>query len=333
MAEKPPEWFARFIITTSIHPYLKDALKLRDRMGNTRKDLEEALWSIEGVEKAPPGLSTKKSHAAHQSDAGMATDGASKGNHKARHMKDLICGVNPKVDKTRTAAELIALTKSLPRCLEDCAPFQVLDVNGECLLAYFPDAISKVWHQPNPEFSDSSLTGMTLVLQKAVDKLLAGMHVDTPEEKAEKAKARAEKAAQKAAAAAKKAAEKVIRQGGKGEVPKGKRVEQPAAKNTTEEKGKLENSRYYIKDPEQQKMDQQGTYYFAVWTPQGHPYAVPTLNSVFLKTAGTSNICASFLFGHYNGSLVICTDMRGAGYTLNACGTFLKHLHSADSDH
>lgn len=38
-------------------------------------------------------------------------------------MEDLICGVNPRVDKTRTAAELNNLTKSLLRWQEDCALF------------------------------------------------------------------------------------------------------------------------------------------------------------------------------------------------------------------
>lgn len=53
-------------------------------MGNTRKDLEEALRSIEGVEKPPPGVLSKKAHSSHQSNTGKATEGSSKGNHNAR---------------------------------------------------------------------------------------------------------------------------------------------------------------------------------------------------------------------------------------------------------
>lgn len=71
-------------------------------------------------------------------------------------MEDLVCGVNPTVDKKRSAEQMDKLAASLPRSRADCCSLRVLDVNNECLLAYFPNVISSVWHQPNPQYPDSS---------------------------------------------------------------------------------------------------------------------------------------------------------------------------------
>lgn len=162
---------------------------------------------------------------------------------------------------------------------KDSSLFEVRDVNNECLLAYFPNIISQIWLQPNLKFSDESFQGMTAVLQKTIDNLLINMYIDTSEKKAKKARVRAKKAAEKAVAKAAAAAaavtaaatvekiktdNKTVRQGRKQEVSKSKSVQRPASKNLTEDKSKLEDSCYYLKDLHQQTMVQQGTYHFAV---------------------------------------------------------------------
>lgn len=49
-------WVARFLIVTSVYPYLKDTLHSNGRLGDTRAQLEENLRDIEGVAAPPQGV-------------------------------------------------------------------------------------------------------------------------------------------------------------------------------------------------------------------------------------------------------------------------------------
>lgn len=71
LPEKLPDSMGRFFIMTGVHRHLTDALVLRDRLGTTRSDLEEALRDIEGVEPAPPGITIKKSCKLRSSKLGL----------------------------------------------------------------------------------------------------------------------------------------------------------------------------------------------------------------------------------------------------------------------
>ncbi|MCJ1424786.1 hypothetical protein MMC29_002674 [Sticta canariensis] len=62
LSEKLSDSMERFFIMTGVHQHLTDALVLRDRLGTTRSELEEALRNIEGVEPTPPGITIKKSY-------------------------------------------------------------------------------------------------------------------------------------------------------------------------------------------------------------------------------------------------------------------------------
>lgn len=67
--EKLSDSIERFFIMTGVHQYLMDALILRDRLGTTREELEEALRSIEWVEPAPPGITIKMSYKLGRGDS------------------------------------------------------------------------------------------------------------------------------------------------------------------------------------------------------------------------------------------------------------------------
>lgn len=127
---------------------------------------------------------------------------------------------------------------------------------------------------------------MDLVIQEVVGMLLADSKAKNKKKQAKKAKVTAAEAVDKFMD---KEAEEIASR-------KQKRAESCKDTNLLLEKTKLEgSSQYYVEDPNQQVMNQQETYHFAVWTPQGQPYAEPTLNSEFLKTGGTFNLCAHFL--------------------------------------
>ncbi|MCJ1464299.1 hypothetical protein MMC07_002912 [Pseudocyphellaria aurata] len=62
----PDEWFARMAIFMGVHPPLRDALRLRGRIGKTRAEIEEKLRSIEGVGDLPaadPTYGTRRPYA------------------------------------------------------------------------------------------------------------------------------------------------------------------------------------------------------------------------------------------------------------------------------
>ena len=60
----------RMILLEACHNYLKQALILKNQLGTTRLELEEALRSIKGVKTAPPGIIVKRAFRAINIDSG-----------------------------------------------------------------------------------------------------------------------------------------------------------------------------------------------------------------------------------------------------------------------
>lgn len=71
-----PQWVQRFFLYTGVHPYLRDALKLRDRKPETRADLEETLMALEGVLPAPAGITDNETHKFEREDSSEKTTSA-----------------------------------------------------------------------------------------------------------------------------------------------------------------------------------------------------------------------------------------------------------------
>ena len=66
------DWVARYFIMTGVHPYLQETLRLRDRLGKTRLELEENLRSIEGVVPPPVGISVRETYWVSQGELALA---------------------------------------------------------------------------------------------------------------------------------------------------------------------------------------------------------------------------------------------------------------------
>lgn len=120
LEQEIPDWVARMIIMTTVHPYLEESLRLRDRLGKTRADLEESLRSIKGVEKPPPGITVKESYRLGQGDSAPAKPTTMTA---PRTRQIFIPGQTRKREQERTArAPTPATRRPLNRLQKDRSP-------------------------------------------------------------------------------------------------------------------------------------------------------------------------------------------------------------------
>ncbi|MCJ1467385.1 hypothetical protein MMC07_006009 [Pseudocyphellaria aurata] len=112
-----PDWLARMWIFSKVHPHLVEALKRRDRLGNTRWELEEALKSIEGDEPAPTGMTVTETETVDRGDSAVKKTSITKSKSNPRRFR----GKGVARSKGKSSRHLPAQDATSSRNNDSCA--------------------------------------------------------------------------------------------------------------------------------------------------------------------------------------------------------------------